>query len=341
MSSVIGRANKQRSRSTRAGVLVAVVSVFLVLAGCGSGPSQVGAAAIVGEHRIPVDQVQQRLDQALASEPAAKQLAANHKLDLVGRELVGQQVVHELLARAAEQEGLTPDAKQVSDLVAQNPFSDPLPTDGSVPPEQLSQQLAFRARDLPEVVTDQVLLAQLGNKYLSKLAVTIDYTTVVSSDPTGQQGSLRDEAMAKAQRFAQGPAAAEKLIRDDGMAGVEASMGERLPAAQAPRLAAMVLFGVPENTVVAFQPSPRQEAWIIALVTGREDQNPQPVDQASQPSQQELVAVGQRLLQPVAEQTGVRISPRYGVWDPTAMDVAPSAEETSGIVLPVRSSPQP
>jgi hypothetical protein len=39
------------------------------------------------------------------------------------------------------------------------------------------------------------------------------------------------------------------------------------------------------------------------------------------------------MLEPYAERSEIRVSPRYGVWDVAAMGVAPSEAETVGLVL--------
>ena len=47
----------------------------------------------------------------------------------------------------------------------------------------------------------------------------------------------------------------------------------------------------------------------------------------------DLATIGERLLQPLAEQVGVRVNPRYGVWDPISLRVVP-ADQTDGAILP-------
>ena len=47
-----------------------------------------------------------------------------------------------------------------------------------------------------------------------------------------------------------------------------------------------------------------------------------------------LELIGLRLLQPLAEELGVQVNPRYGVWDPLAMRVVPE-DEATGMILVV------
>jgi hypothetical protein len=51
-------------------------------------------------------------------------------------------------------------------------------------------------------------------------------------------------------------------------------------------------------------------------------------------SQQQLVSIGERQLQPVADQVGVTVNPRYGVWDPIQMRVVGADEKAGEILTP-------
>lgn len=313
--------------------LVAVLAGCLLLAGCGSGPSQTTAAVLFGDHEVTVDQVQQVIDRAVQRQPAARQLAQQHKLDLLGRAVVSQLVLHELITRAARREGLRADPTQVEQAMAG--LDQPVPTSG-VDPAGLASAIALRARDRTEAATDYLLEQELGDKYADKMSVDFDYTTVASDD----NGPRRAQAQAKAEQAASSPNATTALVRADADAGVEAEPGFSLPALQSPVLAGSVLFGVPAGTVVAFQPDPSQSIWIVATIRKRDLNSPPPAQiQPSSPS--ELVLIGIRLLQQDVASSGVEINPRYGVWDPVAMSLAPNTAELSGFVLPVKGYVQP
>ncbi|WP_327436803.1 SurA N-terminal domain-containing protein [Amycolatopsis alkalitolerans] len=322
---------------SRSRAVVAVLAGVLALAGCGSGPRQVGAAFLIGNHEVTQDQVQALIDKAVREQPAAQQLAQQHKLDQLGRAIVSQLVVHELVTTAARHEGLTADENLVTQTLAQDPLAAPVPTTG-VDPSQVPDQIAYRARDHREAVTDQVLMRDLALKYFDKMSVTFDYTSVVSERPGA---TMRDQALAKAEQMAANPAAAAQVIQADTAAGAETSVGERVPAVQAPDLAATVVFGALPGSVIAFQPSSQQAAWIVAVIRQRDLNTRQSVDQTTEPTASQLVAIGQRLLEPYADVAGLKINPRYGVWDPVAMTVAPSAAETTGAVISVKGSTQP
>jgi hypothetical protein len=320
----------------RPGALLAVVAACLLLAGCGSGPAKAGNAAIIGNRSFSVDQIQQLIDKSVREEPMAQQLARDHKLDLLGRELVRQIVIHDMVTRAAGQEGLVPDERLVSQRMEQADAAGNQVSDPAAVPVWLAQ----RARDRREAVTDTVLLQQLGERYLQKLSITFDYTAVVADDAGAQPVTLREKAFAKARRLAGSPETARQLIQQDAQAGTQVGIEERVSAVQSPDLATMALFGVAPGTAVAFQPSQEATGWIVAIVTGRHQDTP-PAGQPAQVSQSQLAGIGLRMLQPIVDQVGLELNPRYGVWDPVDMNVAASEAQTRGLVVPARGTASP
>jgi hypothetical protein len=87
---------------------------------------------------------------------------------------------------------------------------------------------------------------------------------------------------------------------------------------------------------VAFQPDQRQSTWIVFKVTDR--RTDAPFDQAavSAISSTQLVTIGERLLQPDADRLGVRVNPRYGVWDPIQLRVVAADKSAGSILFPAQ-----
>jgi hypothetical protein len=199
--------------------LVAVVAGALLLAGCGTGPSQVGSAAIVGDTSVSIDQVQNLIDKAVREHPYARKLADEHKLDLLGRAFVGQLVLHELLLKAAQQEGISPNYGQIDAQLAKDPLTGPVPAN-SADETQAVSQVATRARDHREELTDANLAQALADKTMPDLSVTFDYTSIGSlpSSDGGEppQGPAAQKAAYDlARQFAADPAAATKRVGGD------------------------------------------------------------------------------------------------------------------------------
>ncbi|WP_344867731.1 hypothetical protein [Amycolatopsis ultiminotia] len=318
--------------------LVAVVAGAFLLAGCGSGPSQVNTAAIVDGQRTTIDQVQNLLDRAVQEQPYARQLAAKHKLDLVGREIVRQQVLHAVLAKAAKKEGVAADQGAITEALQHDPLAGPVPASVSQDETAGVTQLVWRLRDHREAVTDQYLEQALAVKTLPTLSVNFDYTSIgaptsESQAPTVDAKTARSEAFAKAEEYAKNPNA----IRAELQAGAQGNVGQQAPALSSPEDAATVLFGVPANTAIAFQPNPSSAPtwWVAAVVRQRTTDKQVATDQVQQPTSGQLSAIGVRMLQPYLGEVQYKINPRYGVWDSVGMNLAPSSAELAGVVAPV------
>ncbi|OLF15275.1 SurA N-terminal domain-containing protein [Actinophytocola xanthii] len=325
----------------RHGVLAVLTALVATLTACGSGPSRVNSAVIVdGSTSISVDTVQGLVEKVVREQPAARPLAQQRKLDLVAREAVSQLVVHELITDAAREEDITVSREELSRALSGNPFGDELPDDGSVPPEALASQLVYRARDQREAVIDQLLLAQLAAKYYQRLQITMDFTVISGDQTGGDPSSMREQAEDKARQFAADPDKVGDLIAKDTEAGVNASEGAEFAALQDPALASTVMFGAEEGSVVAFEPSPGQALWVVGLIRSRDTDASPEVAEQPQVEPEQLVAIGRRFLQPYAEETSIEVSPRYGVWDLAAMGVAPSDDETVGLVLTPENASQ-
>jgi hypothetical protein len=340
--------------------LVAVVAGALLLGGCGSGPSQVGAAAVVGDRVVSIDRVQELIDKAVREQPYAKKLAGEHKLDVVGRAVVGQLVLHELLLKAAQKRGITPNYAQIDAQLAKDPLNGPVPADASNEAQAVNQVVA-RSRDHREELTDTFLAQALADKALPNTSVTFDYTSVgLAPDPaTGsalQGPEAKKTAFDLARQFAADPAGASKKIGSDvqyltalrqraSQTGQSpesvppfAGAGEVLAATQAGTFAATPLFGSPAGTAMVF-PFPNGEGtWFVAVVRQRTDDKPVATEQAAPPDAATKTAIGMRQLQPLFDELGVRVNKRYGVWDVVAMNVAPNEDSAQGVVLPPSGS---
>lgn len=299
-----------RRRSLAGVALCAVLAV--IVAGC-SGPLQAGSAAVVGDTAIPLSDVQSRLDYALGRRDLIAQIQETGRGPAdISRELVTRSVLHTLLDEVARREGISPSESAVADGAA-------------------AEQRRLAGRDsledpatIPERVRDQLIAAELARRYIERLAVTIDVTTAMS----------RAEAADKAKRIASGPDGARAVFAADGQ---DAQLGLRFRAAADPDAATSVLFGTPAGKVVYFQPSPAQGGWLIIRVTERRtDSTPTAGDPPDTPVAQiatdSLQMIGFRQLQPLADELGVRINPRYGVWDPVRLRAVGEAD-VSGEVL--------
>jgi hypothetical protein len=288
--------------------VAAVVVLGAVVSGCG-GPAQAGTAVFVGDDAVPLEQVQSQLDVALSKEELVTQLAAQGgTTGELARSIVTREVIHGLLVRRAAETGIVVTDAQVDAQIAESGGADAL-LDGSL----------YDLATLRERVRDDLTAAQLAQREVAGLAVTADLVAATS----------REEADATAAALQAGGPAAEALFSDPRTS----ARATTFPAASSPDNASTVLFGVPAGSVVAFQPSPQQSTWIVARVVDRTTTAPADPAAVGSISQSQLIAIGERMLQPVAEETGIRVNPRYGVWDPIQLRVV-AEDQLVGTILP-------
>lgn len=300
--------------------VVGALAAALLVTGCNYNAGQPGAAVIVGDTRIAVSEVQEQLDAILEKEgeDVRAELAAGRQLDDLSRQIVTLEIRHELLKIAARRAELSVSSAEVSELLYEL---------GG--PEYASRGTLWDAEGFREHARDLLLMQKLGREALSS-AVTFDYTTAAT----------RTAAMRRAEELVNaGPQRARELIRADVEAGGDAVVSQRVIAGDDPIFAASPAFGVSEGTVVAFQLADTQP-WLIAVMRHRAE-DVEPSAQAPDPEQIDpalLEVIGLRQLALVADQVDIRVSPRYGVWDPVNLSVAPNEDETGGFVAPLNTT---
>jgi len=291
--------------------LAVVATVGVVVSGCGAGPSQVGSAVIVGTTSVPLEQVQSRLDVALGKTDVVAQLASSGVgAPDIARDVVTGAVMHDLLARTAATEGITVSEADVDAALQESGGAD----------AALSQSL-YDLSAIRERVRDRLIAVKHAQRIVPGLTITADLVAANS----------RDDAAAKARVLAAGGPEADALFASNPDTS---RRNMSYQAVRSPEAASTVLFGLPVGRTAYFQPSPQQGGWIVLRVTDRqEDANADPSAAASL-GDSDLAAIGDRLLQPLSEEVGVRVNPRFGVWDPVSMRVV-AADQQGGAILPL------
>lgn len=302
------------------------VTAAAALAGCDAGPSRVGAAAIVGDTRIPLDVVQQDFRWLLNNIPQARQLQKENKLELLSRYAVHSRVRHELIEAAAERAGISADPRKVQEMI-----------DNAGGEARAPQQLLARPGLARKYAEDIVLLQELGAHYVDRVSVKVVGTFVVQESPGS---TSKSKAMELGRKIAAQPEKARELaaqgdqVVDDTLVLSDVLRSRDSVLAQTP------LFAVQPGTVVITQPDPQQgSVWLVALVEERSET----VSATSRPPKyqpEQLAQVGLQMLRPEAQRLGVTVSPRFGVWDQSGMTIAESSDHLSGTLLTARASRQ-
>ena len=290
-------------------VLAVVATVGAVVSGCAAGPSQLGSAVIIGSTSVPLQQVQSQLDVALGKSEVVGQLAGNGiGPPEIARDLVTRTVLHDLLGRVAADERIVVSDADVDAALEQSGGSD--------------ATLDRTVYDLPALrdrIRDRLIAARHAQRVVPGLTVTAD---VIGA-------SSREDAADKARILAAGGPEMDALFAANEGSSVR---GMPYKGADSPEAASTVLFGLQPGSTAYFQPAP-QSGWVVLRVTDRrEEPNANPAA-VSQLGESDLATIGERLLQPLAEQVGVRVNPRFGVWDPISLRVMP-ADQVEGAILP-------
>ncbi|WP_231950406.1 SurA N-terminal domain-containing protein [Allokutzneria albata] len=316
---------KAISRSSRL-VAALAATTGLLLTGCSTGAGQPNAAAIIGDKVVSVAEVQHRLDAALAAQdPKYLRQQAQNRLDLGGRGLLSMMIRLELLERLAQREGIRVEDAEVDTAAAGV-------TEEAI---QRGTHPAYDRQSVREVLRSELLAGAIGKKYANRTAVVADIVV------TGE----RAEAMAKAKQMAKGPEASERLVKDEKAKGGQASSGERFTFSQAsPKLAQSAVFATASDTVVVFpvadesgqmeqQTTPTAQ-WVAAYVHKRDTNATSAPAQTNAATQAALNRVlGLSMASLYADEIGMRVSPRYGVWDPAGKQLVPNSQEQAAVQL--------
>ena len=284
-----------------------------VLAGCATGQEgQAGAAAMVAGNAIPLDTVQQRVEQLMSSPEVMAQLEQQGKKTAdAARQFVSQAVVHELLTIAAQRENLRVDDAQINEVLDQ---------EGGA--EALSKDALDDASGVRDLIRDQLLTARLAEKYLGRTVIT--YNAVEFQTPR--------KAKDFARQVAENPARSAELMSEVKDAAGPPALNQ---VATNETLNSINWFA-PDNSVLVVSGNQGEQAGgyqVVHVLGKRIVDRPAELNlRQLQPSQ--IQQLGRQFLRPLAVELGVRTSPRYGVWDPSTMSVIPAAEaEAAGQVL--------
>jgi hypothetical protein len=324
---VIGRSAK---------LLVTGAVGALLLAGCASGPGQAGSAAIVNGSAISLDSVQAELNNQLAHQPSATAGQQANPAD-EARLIVTYAVLDRIDNAAVAKYHLNVPPQAV------NEYTQEL---GGI--DHLMQATGYSNGELQMVLRDKVVQMAYATRAIAQFQTTFD--SVGAPD--------QKTATALAQKLAADPANARSVMTSAAAAGnSQPQFGTKLTGGQimaqqnqtsqqaqqsgggAPSQSILPLFAAKANSVLAFPIA--QGQWVVLVVHGA-DTNATPSDQDQQAisgaNPDDLDSAGSYLLSSLAQQLSIKVSPRYGVWDPIGMAVVPSAGQ-GGVEFPDKTTP--
>ncbi|WP_143172039.1 hypothetical protein [Pseudonocardia thermophila] len=294
--------------------------VGAVVSGC-AGPGGPGTGAVIGDHVISLNDVEQQIDAALTDpDQTAAASVFGWGTDGLSRLVVESAVSNTVVGGAATAAGVRVPPEELEGI-AEN-----------VALGMLQQQLQMgnmAVRD-PSVVDGileitrraapwQAAAIELGRHAIGRVSVVVDEVTVRD----------RETAERFARLLASGGNLAEQVLAEPG-----ARRGAAYAAGTDTERAGTILFGVPEGTVVAYQPNPANASWSVARVVQRRTDGPGDPAAAEQLSQSELLNIGIRVAQAEQGNNPVVVNPRFGVWDPVGFRLVAPEDQAGLVILP-------
>lgn len=303
--------------------LVAVVAGCVVLAGCGAGPSQVGAAAIVGGGSASIDDVQAKLDSLVKTDPYAKAQAAQHKLDDLARAIVSREVLYRLADEAAVREKLPVDESKLASFLP-----NPQAQQGTDDPSTAVDAAVDKAFDPQDIARHSLLLSELGAKYIGRVSLVVDAAQL--PDPA-QAHDLVD-------RLSADPSKSDQVMKQAGLPSGSIQLNATIPSSSG---SSLEYYAEPNSVIYSPQaaaPDGSAPATYLVIVVKQVNSVPLTVDLTGVTPQQ-MIPFGQDVLRKTAKDVGLKVNPRYGIWDSLKMQVGSAAEvDAAGNITAPRSS---
>lgn len=306
----------------RLALLVLVAITGVTLAGCDSAFRRASAAATVGDTRIPLGAVEGEVRWLVNNVPDATRLQQEDQLDILTRHVVESRVRHALIQTAAAQEGFAADPADVELLFQQ--------VGGT---EQGPSQLGVGESRVRQVASDYVLLQALAQRSLDRVSVDYVGTFIFG------EADAENMALDLGRRVAAEPERARELLSSSGTDAFDKSvtLRELASAQDTAQLAASPLVTADAGTVVVTPSASIMggSLWLIALIKDRQVTDSTGGAGGEFVPPQVLTQIGTQQLTPYADDVGVDVNPRFGVWDETSMEVADADGSGTSYVLPV------
>jgi hypothetical protein len=316
--------------------MIAVTTVFV--AGCSTGQGDPKVAAAVGTTNVStVEQVQQRLNDLLARNPQAQEVAKQHKLDQVSRGIVTQDVLHVLATEAAKRENITVDESILPQLVPV--LTGEAAANGD--PFQTLVDAAFPAIDLAR---DRLIMGELGRRAIGKNIVTVDGAVFTDGNKARQlakQIAAQPDKSGELVRSAQGQAQDPLLDQQFGVLpdDVPAESVAQAVTQLVQQYGGFPFMAAPEKSVVQWRLAGEQGGYAVAYVKKHVSAPQSAQVDLSQIQPALLIAAGKMQLVSSAWQQGVKVNQRYGAWDPALLRVIPAEEVSVGSTLQIANAP--
>ncbi|MCW2544502.1 MAG: PpiC-type peptidyl-prolyl cis-trans isomerase [Frankiales bacterium] len=309
-------------------LLLVAAACALALAGCGNGPLQAGAAATVGDLRITTTTLDDLVQRSLA-DPTAQQ---NVGTDRPGFERVALRrlIDHEVLIRTTAKEKVSVTAGEAQ--AARTRIADQVGGEQGLRAEALKAGIADK--DLDETIRDVALRDALADKLTASIAIpdadlkaayqqnNADFDKVHSAHILVATNALAQQILklvtAQPGRFA---ALAAQYSTDPGSKDKGGDLGFQGRGALDATFEKAIFTNKPGSFVVVktqfgFHVIHVIEHRVVSFEDARNDLRRGLLGQ-------QRTDIVQQALTVTAKALRIKINPRFGTWDPAALDVVP------------------
>jgi parvulin-like peptidyl-prolyl isomerase len=324
---------RSRSSGVRRALLGAVATAAIpVLAACNTSP---GAAALIGDKRISVSDLQQQVDTALANPQIAAALAPGSQFsqalggsrDGFVRMTLSRLITDRLIGAVAAAHHVTVTSKQVADQTAT--FEESAGGLGALQ-QQAAESVGVTPAQLPALIRLTVLQQSLSDALIADLPTTpaqleseyrkdIDqFDQLDVAQIAVASKSLANQILTQARKD---PSSFGDLARKYSQDAQTAASGGEVGLVG--RSQVVSLLGAAKTKVGTIQLLHTQGEYLVLHIISRQVV---PLSEATAKLKSAIyagqaTALLQKAITDEARKLGVHVSPRYGRWDPTTQTV--------------------
>jgi peptidyl-prolyl cis-trans isomerase SurA len=308
------------------GVLLAAAGVALV--GCQPAP---GAAAFVGDRRVTDQQLQDDVNEELAVPQIKQGVTQQYGEDLSAfrRQLLNDRIMHELVTEAVARTGVQIPAGDVQQAIDNDGGFDKIRDDG-----HLSHDLALRRyQDL--IAMAELGYAKQGVPRPTEASLRALYAQAAQQQRTAQLGLISVPDQATLDRtYTQLQASPDQF--DKVAAQFPGSNAKPAPYTPdgIPDTFEPQVFGAKPGALLKYA-QPGSGQFLVVKVFGVSTPTFEQLRfKLSLPSIQTALQGGLAYVGQLSQQLGVRVSPRYGTWDPKKAQIADTPDSVVTLNTP-------
>jgi parvulin-like peptidyl-prolyl isomerase len=321
----LARAARRRLIPVAAGVAVCGFATVAVTA---CGPSHPGAAAIVGDTRISISDLQAAVARTEADPAALSVVSPNGDVSALQRSVLSHLIEYALVDQTAKQKGVAATPGDISTLLASA-------TKSLGGQSQLNAQLeqdGIAVADTNQFVTNLVLEQKLETALTKNGTINEVHAAHILVATKALADKILAEVKADPSKFA---ALAKQYSTDTNSAASGGDLGTE------PQGSFVQPFDDEVNTqpVGSYFEVHTQYGYHVVHVISRATVKLSSLDPSSTASQTALGAALNASLTSVAKQEGVTVNPRYGTWDTSTNTINGASDALSSPEAGIASSP--